>query len=277
MNTQKGFILPLIIVVVVIALLGGACYFVYQNYSMPKQVACTLEAKICPDGSFVGRTGPNCEFAQCPETQDQTTDCSTLYWFDNTSGDCQTLKQFCGAYMYHGLKTFNSQKECLNGLSMASGKGSWTTYKSEKWGFQVDYPSNWTIKDYEKSWGGANWHSPISRPEDVFIEIGIFPSATFGNLVDDCPTTSTTDEVIGKVQFNGLEFCKVLNKGGTDSNPPKGTQVITYSIVNSVSGYKITLNILGGNQTMDSYLPESEFTYESSVINQMLSTFKFTN
>jgi len=28
--------------------------------------ACTLEAKVCPDGSSVGRTGPNCEFAPCP-------------------------------------------------------------------------------------------------------------------------------------------------------------------------------------------------------------------
>lgn len=28
--------------------------------------ACTDEAKQCPDGSYVGRTGPNCEFAQCP-------------------------------------------------------------------------------------------------------------------------------------------------------------------------------------------------------------------
>jgi len=28
--------------------------------------ACTMEAKICPDGSSVGRTGPNCEFTPCP-------------------------------------------------------------------------------------------------------------------------------------------------------------------------------------------------------------------
>lgn len=27
---------------------------------------CTLEAKLCPDGSYVGRTGPKCEFAPCP-------------------------------------------------------------------------------------------------------------------------------------------------------------------------------------------------------------------
>lgn len=28
--------------------------------------ACTEEAKVCPDGSSVGRTGPHCEFAACP-------------------------------------------------------------------------------------------------------------------------------------------------------------------------------------------------------------------
>lgn len=30
-------------------------------------VVCTLEAKICADGSSVGRTAPGCEFAPCPE------------------------------------------------------------------------------------------------------------------------------------------------------------------------------------------------------------------
>ena len=35
-------------------------------------VACTMEAKLCPDGSYVGRTGPNCEFAPCPDAEDET-------------------------------------------------------------------------------------------------------------------------------------------------------------------------------------------------------------
>jgi len=35
-----------------------------ENHGDP--VACTLEAKLCPDGSYVGRIGPNCEFAPCP-------------------------------------------------------------------------------------------------------------------------------------------------------------------------------------------------------------------
>ncbi|PCC69560.1 hypothetical protein SAMN02745121_06367 [Nannocystis exedens] len=35
-----------------------------ENPDGPK--ACTKEAKVCPDGSTVGRIGPNCEFAPCP-------------------------------------------------------------------------------------------------------------------------------------------------------------------------------------------------------------------
>ncbi|OGK13184.1 hypothetical protein A3C98_00610 [Candidatus Roizmanbacteria bacterium RIFCSPHIGHO2_02_FULL_37_15] len=32
----------------------------------PSEKVCTQEAKLCPNGSYVGRTGPNCEFAPCP-------------------------------------------------------------------------------------------------------------------------------------------------------------------------------------------------------------------
>lgn len=40
----------------------------------PKPVFCTMEAKQCPDGkSYVGRTGPNCEFAACPSPSPEPT------------------------------------------------------------------------------------------------------------------------------------------------------------------------------------------------------------
>jgi len=35
----------------------------------PSPVACTMEAKQCPDGSYVSRTGPKCEFSPCPSSQ----------------------------------------------------------------------------------------------------------------------------------------------------------------------------------------------------------------
>lgn len=42
-------------------IVGDRC----TNATIPR--ACTEEAKLCPDGSSVGRAGPNCEFAPCPE------------------------------------------------------------------------------------------------------------------------------------------------------------------------------------------------------------------
>ena len=59
-------------------LLTGGGYFLIKNRFLGEQKACTMEAKVCPDGTSVGRTGPNCEFAPCPtETLDETADWKT--------------------------------------------------------------------------------------------------------------------------------------------------------------------------------------------------------
>ncbi len=68
---QKGFAHPVIIILGIVLLLGiiGGVYFwgTRKNVIVPiTPKACTQEAKICPDGSSVGRTGPNCEFSPCP-------------------------------------------------------------------------------------------------------------------------------------------------------------------------------------------------------------------
>lgn len=39
-----------------------------QPKKLPREeVFCTQEVKTCPDGSFVGKAGPECEFAPCPD------------------------------------------------------------------------------------------------------------------------------------------------------------------------------------------------------------------
>ncbi len=47
----------------------GAGIYLAKNqvnpFSMFEPKGCTMEAKICPDGSAVGRMGPKCEFAPC--------------------------------------------------------------------------------------------------------------------------------------------------------------------------------------------------------------------
>jgi len=68
MKNQKGItlLIAIIIILVVVLIGGGAVYYYYATKTQPKSAACTEEAKVCPDGSSVGRTGPNCEFATCP-------------------------------------------------------------------------------------------------------------------------------------------------------------------------------------------------------------------
>ena len=60
---RKIYIFAALLVTIVVA---GAVW-VGMSGKSAQPVACTMEAKLCPDGSAVGRTGPNCEFSKCPE------------------------------------------------------------------------------------------------------------------------------------------------------------------------------------------------------------------
>lgn len=54
------------LVLIVVLGLGGLVYRNVMERRAPMGAACTLEARICPDGASVGRTGPDCSFAACP-------------------------------------------------------------------------------------------------------------------------------------------------------------------------------------------------------------------
>ena len=70
-----------LLIVIIFALIGALGYIVYDkvlyapsapptvivvNPTSTEPVACTMDARLCPDGSSVGRTGPKCEFEACP-------------------------------------------------------------------------------------------------------------------------------------------------------------------------------------------------------------------
>lgn len=80
------------------------------------QKACTEEAKICPDGTAVGRTGPNCEFAPCPTECEEDSDCVLF----GETGDCN-----CGCYNKDNLPKDTGGEcfcqaptscDCINGI-----------------------------------------------------------------------------------------------------------------------------------------------------------------
>ncbi len=65
---KRIIILVGICLVLVILLVSKKTEYKETAYTnLDKTIACTEEAKMCPDGSSVSRTGPKCEFAKCPD------------------------------------------------------------------------------------------------------------------------------------------------------------------------------------------------------------------
>ncbi|MFA6254908.1 MAG: DUF333 domain-containing protein [Patescibacteria group bacterium] len=58
-----------LLAVVGLLILAGCTINPFVKVEEDGRGACTMEAKICSDGSSVGRQGPNCEFAECPTAQ----------------------------------------------------------------------------------------------------------------------------------------------------------------------------------------------------------------
>lgn len=59
----------LVVFSILLIIVGGIGYFLnikHKEKNSDQPIDCTNEAKECPDGSFVVRTGPNCEFEECP-------------------------------------------------------------------------------------------------------------------------------------------------------------------------------------------------------------------
>lgn len=142
-----------LIVLVILAIGAAACSLL--NKEQPKKVACTEEAKICPDGSAVGRTGPNCEFAQCPVIQDQTADWNvqknTQYGFEfkypsNFFGSNQEPKILVGDCNY---SVFPDTCPDINDIvitSLASSGGDISIIKDN-----LSSPNYWKVPSGEKS------------------------------------------------------------------------------------------------------------------------------
>lgn len=65
----------LVLSVLALVIVLGFLIVVWPGINLPNggdSVACTAEALVCPDGSAVGRSGPECEFLACPNQESFT-------------------------------------------------------------------------------------------------------------------------------------------------------------------------------------------------------------
>ena len=141
-----GVLIPLMI-------LGGVYVLIKMqknsNSAVGTKTICTQEAQLCPDGSSVGRTGPNCEFAECPIIRMTAQECiinggdvvNTLsepdYPVDSYIGDVTDTKCPCVCLK---KQVISRESSTVSGSDTAN----WKTYRNEEYGFEVKYPERWT-------------------------------------------------------------------------------------------------------------------------------------
>ncbi len=116
---SEGFT-PILVVTILAIVLSIISYYIYRNYPYgapipPQQLACTLEAKICPDGTSVGRSGPRCEFSPCPTPQESTPSADMTNWktYTNTRYGIQFSAPQSQEGGYHS-DLYNSMRSPVN-------------------------------------------------------------------------------------------------------------------------------------------------------------------
>jgi hypothetical protein len=140
-------ILLTFLVLVSLIIIGGGSYYLATN-KVHVSKSCTMEAKLCPDGSYVGRSGPNCEFTVCPKKKILTP----------TPEPANGQIDSHGCLIDKGYIWCESKKQCLKtweGCSVQeisptaglSNNSKWKTYTNTAYGFKLQYPKYGNIQD----------------------------------------------------------------------------------------------------------------------------------
>jgi len=241
MAKEKGnLVLAIIVVVCFTAVIAMGLYLIYDNSLFVREqekseVFCTQDVKICPDGSFIGRTGPNCEFTSCPIIEAPV------------------------------VKT---------PVVEINETDSWLTYKNDKHGFEIKYPPSWIFYDIDDNFlimnfcgpdyttksdcktAGLNHTPVISLRNDIVVKNGGY-CANYPNSIYCKKELILIQENI-KIDGRDAEIIEI--RYGTDSD--KNDLIIFWR--NNPSDKRMY-----GLEVFKNY-PEY-----SSIFNKMVFTFKF--
>ena len=119
--------------VLVVMVLGGLGYM--RFFHQAPEVACPMDSMMCPDGSSVGRTGPSCTFATCPDVPEKKYK-DDLIIIDTpelnevvVSSPLTISGQAKGTYFYEGSFPIMilDEKGQVIGDGVALAEGDWAT------------------------------------------------------------------------------------------------------------------------------------------------------
>ncbi len=222
------------LIIILIGIFGS--YYLTKSNSKPPVKGCSLEARICPDGSAVGRTGPNCEFTPCPQ-----------------------------------ITTTPTPTPNLINESSPSAIANWKTWINNTYGYEFQYPNNWFINPNNGSEILSDASLDGYNYPDYVISFSI--DVPFPDRVDITASVGTKKEVGDKVFETKIAD---LNVGGhraarfqTIVLPGSATDAHNKKEIKVVLGSKY----LYIEHWID---PPRKNTVEiNKIFDQILSTFKF--
>ena len=95
-------------------------FLLFLTACAPSRINCPADAKLCPDGSSVGRALPNCEFAQCPSANISCDyDNPDKQYIQKNPEQCQVIRYLC----VQGKQPFSDECGCgCKTVNATSGK-----------------------------------------------------------------------------------------------------------------------------------------------------------
>ena len=250
---------------------SGAGFLLYRHaqITLPEgptdtesgRVVCTEERKLCLDGTAVGRTGPNCEFAACSGEEvcapgDRgvcTTDIREMCSPDGTQR--KTVPSSCGCGEDAEWLEKYGWKDCAANEGVSIDTSTWKTYRNEEYGFEVRYPVDSVFEhkpgsgevlffSYFQDIGVRNLSSPL-----LFLRI---EKLQYGTIAEYRPTLLTNPDVFHDIKIFGVDA--LLNE-----NEETGVKTIWF--------VKDNLFFRFAGKSLDNGFS----------VDQLLSTFKFIN
>lgn len=135
-------IIPIVTIVAAVGVFSAVAWFAWPTIRPDPSsddtntVACTMEAKLCPDGTSVGRSGPKCEFAECPTVT-------------NTSS----------------VNNTNTSSAINTNTAPVDPTRSWLTYTNDTYKFSFRYPETWAVSEGSVEYSGSRFiHIQASSP-----------------------------------------------------------------------------------------------------------------